>query len=231
VDLDDPSTFQRHIAASRPTIPKDEWIVGMASGREVLDLGCIDHSVDTALGLGDAWLHHRLQAAAARLVGLDLLVEDAEALSTQHGYDIRPGDAEDFHWPDRFDVIVAGDLIEHLSNPGRFLECVAEHLAPGGRAVVTTPNPFNIEQVIQALVRNQVFVNPEHALWLDPRTMHQLVARSPLRIDQFHWIDTRFHFHLRGGRIARRVLNPLMRGAMRYRPLVRRDFGVVLVSR
>ncbi len=231
MDLDEPSTFQRLVGAPSTLVPKEDWIVEMATGRRVLDVGCIDHSVETALGLGDEWLHHRLRTVATQLVGLDLLADAAATLTSEHGYDIRFGDAEAFDLEERFELVVAGDLIEHLSNPGRFLDCVAAHLDAGGRAVITTPNPFNIEQVVQGLVRDTVFVNPEHALWLDPRTMHQLVSRSPLRIVDFRWIDTRFHFVLKGGRVLRRILNPLTEVAMRRRPILGRDYGVVLELR
>lgn len=230
-DLDDLEDFKRHVASRTPEVSKDDWIVSLAPRCKVLDIGCIDHSVETALGLGSGWLHSRLREVADRLVGLDLLEDDAAALTRDHGYDIRFGDAESFDLGETFDLIVAGDLIEHLSNPGMFLERVAAHMSDDGRAVITTPNPFNIEQVVHVLFRNDLFVNPEHALWLDPRTIHQLVSRSPLRISEFRWIQTRFSFHLRGGRVARRVANPLSRASMRFRPLLRRDFGVVLTHR
>lgn len=231
MDLEDPLAYQRHVATSKALLAKEEWIVGMARGARVLDVGCIDHSVQTALDLGEGWLHRRLRGVAETVVGLDLLADAANELTAEHGFDIRVGDAESFDLGERFDLIVAGDLIEHLSNPGRFLECSAAHLEPEGRVVITTPNPFNIEQFAQALLRGHLFVNPEHALWLDPRTMHQLVSRSPLRLAEFAWIETRFHFHLRGGRLLRRVVNPLTRCAMDRRPILRRDFGVVLVAR
>lgn len=231
MELDDPGTFARLVGARGPVPPKEDWIVERARGRRVLDLGCIDHDVETALGLGERWLHRRLRDAAASLVGLDLLEDAAAALSADHGYDIRHGDVETFDLGERFDLVVAGDLIEHLSNPGLFLERVAAHLDDGGQAVITTPNPFNVEQVLQAVFRDQLFVNPEHALWLDPRTMHQLVSRSPLRVVDFQWIDTRFHFRLKGGRVLRRLVNPLADVVMRRHPLVGRDYGVVLERR
>src|SRR5207253_10239263 len=47
-------------------------------------------------------------------------------------------------WPDRsFDVVICGDLIEHLRDPERFLVRVRPLLRPGGRLVLTTPNVAN----------------------------------------------------------------------------------------
>jgi SAM-dependent methyltransferase len=227
VDLRDRQRFVDYISTSREIVPKDQLLVSLARGRKVLDLGCIDHSADTALGLGTSWLHSQLRDAADELVGIDLLAGDAATLN-ERGYDIRVGDVEHLDLGETFDLAIAGDLIEHLSNPGLFLDSVARHLEPTSAFVITTPNPFNAEQFAQALFRNQIMANAEHTMWLDPRVMHELVSRSPFEIADFKWIDTRFHFVLKRGRFVRRVVNPLTRAAIRYRPILGRDFAVVL---
>ena len=57
------------------------------------------------------------------------------------GYnDIIYGDAENFSLGKKFDVVFAGELIEHLSNPGLFLRCAKRHLRENGKLVLTTPN-------------------------------------------------------------------------------------------
>jgi hypothetical protein len=228
VDLRDRDTFVDYITHLDELTPKDDLLTGLARDRKVLDLGCIDHSAETALALGDAWLHSRLREVAGELVGVDLLVDDAAVLN-KRGYDIRIADVEHLDLGERFDLVVAGDLIEHLSNPGLFLSSVAAHLDRESAVVLTTPNPFNVEQFAQALFRNQIMANTEHTMWLDPRVMHERGARSPFDIVDFRWIDTRFHFVIKRGRFVRRIVNPLSRLAMRYRPILRRDFAVVLM--
>lgn len=226
----DRETYVAHVRSRRPIVPKDAYILELCAHRSVLDIGCIDHSYEVALELGEDWLHARIATVADSVVGLDLLEADAAELNGR-GYDIVIADAEDFDLGREFDVIVAGDLIEHLSNPGRFLEAAARHMGPDSRLVVTTPNPFNVEQFFQAAFRNQVMVNPEHAAWLDPEVMYELVSRSSLRIVGFEWVDTRFRFVLRGGRVLRRIVNPLASEIMRRRPLLRRDYAVTLALR
>src|SRR5207253_615746 len=69
-------------------------------------------------------------AAEARAVCEEVLVGDVETMSLP--------------WPDRsFDVVICGDLIEHLRDPERFLVRVRPLLRPGGRLVLTTPNVAN----------------------------------------------------------------------------------------
>jgi len=230
VDLRHRDTYVRYLRQSDAIVPKDDFIVELARGRRVLDLGCIDHSAETALALGDEWLHARIRSVAEEVVGIDMLQDDADILNAG-GYDIRVADVETLDLGEQFDLVVAGDLIEHLSNVGRFLEAVSHHMHDRAAFVVTTPNPFNAEQFCQAVFRNQVMVNPQHTAWIDPHVMHELVSRSPFEIVDFRWIDTRFHFRLKGGRVVRRIVNPLADRVMRRRPLLRRDYAVVLMLR
>jgi len=222
--------FESLIGQRTPDVDKDDLILQLCDGRSVLDLGCIDHSAETALALGDRWLHRRISAVADSVVGLDMLGDDAAELN-QLGYDIMVADAASFDLGRTFDVVVAGDLIEHLSNIGHFLECIDRHVTFDSVIVVTTPNPFNVEQITQAIFNHRTMVNTEHVVQIDPRAMFETVRRSPLEIIDFRWVDTRFHFELTGGRVARRVVNPLTRALMRRRPLIRRDYAVVLRRR
>lgn len=219
----------RRLVLTRDEVPKDAFITELCEGRTVLDLGCIDHDVQTALALGDDWLHERVRRVAAETVGVDVL-DDAASTLRELGYDIRVADVENFQLDRTFDVIVAGDLIEHLSNIGQFLEAVSRHMHDTSLLVVTTPNPYNLEQAVNGVFRNKTFVNEQHTVGIDPKAMYQLVERSPLAIVDFCWIDTRFHFRLEKV-AARWVVNPLTDWVMKRRPLVRRDYAVVLSLR
>lgn len=43
-------------------------------------------------------------------------------------------------WVDRFDAVLATEVIEHLAHPDEFLVCLATMVKPGGRIFLTTPN-------------------------------------------------------------------------------------------
>jgi SAM-dependent methyltransferase len=226
-DLDDLDRYLAAVRDRRPPVDKSELLLDLARGRRVLDVGCIDHSAETALSLGDTWLHGRLRDTASTLVGLDVLERDAAVLN-ERGFDIRIGDAEAFDLGETFDLVVAADLIEHLPNSGMFLDSLRRHLAPGGRIVVTTPNPFNLDQWAGVGRRNAVAVNEQHVLWLDPVTMFQLTRRLGFSIERFEWISTRFAFPPFGRpRLARAWVRAADWAAGR-RTYWRRDFAVVL---
>lgn len=208
---------------------KNQLICELCAGKDVLDIGCIDHSIDVALGLGDNWLHKRIQKVAKSLTGIDLLEEDAALLNTE-GFNIIVTDAERFSFDKKFDVINAGDLIEHLTNIGCFLENVCMHLKQDGIVIITTPNPFNIEQFFKILVCNTVAVNEQHTVWIDPRVMWEIARRHNFHIVQFHWIETRFKIfnYLDNKSLFRRAINPVINIFMKIRPLFKRDYCVVL---
>lgn len=220
--------WRRLISEPSPVASKDDFILNLVRGKKVLDIGCIDH--DAAAALDGSWLHARIAAVAGSLVGLDYLESDA-AIVRELGYDVRTGDACDFDLNETFGVVVAGDIIEHLSNPQGFLECVRRHLDADGMLVITTPNPFNIEQILWAVFRGQTNVNEEHVAWLDPMVTWQLLDRSGYRVNGFSWLITRFRFALPEDRWWSRKINRAAKLAMRRWPLIRRDFGVVAIPR
>lgn len=213
--------------ADTTVVEKNAYIVERCKGRRVLDLGCIDHSHTTALALGDQWLHRQIKAVASHLTGLDILPIDAAELN-RLGYDIRTGDAERFDLGETYDVIVAGDLIEHLSNIGLFLRCVKRHMHTESIFIFSTPNPFNIEQALAAVLSNTIHVHPQHAAWLNPHVCWELTQREGLAVQEFQWVSTRFEFYLNepGWRL---FVNRWARWIMKRKPLCRRDFAVTLV--
>ena len=226
-DLNDLDRYLADVRARRPLVDKSEHVLALAAGKRVLDVGCIDHSAETALGLGDAWLHGRLRATASALVGLDVLERDAAILNAR-GFDIRIGDAETFDLGETFDLVVAADIVEHLPNSGLFLGALRRHLAPGGRIVLTTPNPFALDQFAGVGRRNAVSVNDQHVLWLDPVTMWQLARTLGFTVESFAWIGTRFAFPpFRRPALAKAYLRvaDALSGRRTY---WRRDFAVVL---
>jgi 2-polyprenyl-3-methyl-5-hydroxy-6-metoxy-1,4-benzoquinol methylase len=103
-------------------------------GARVLDVGC-----------SSGYLARPLVARGCSVVGIEL-DERAAAAARTVCEEVLVGDAESMELPfapGSFDVVLCGDLVEHLRDPQRFLERVRPLLRDGGRLVLTTPNVAN----------------------------------------------------------------------------------------
>lgn len=171
-----------------PKTSKLDLIVGKSRDKSVLDLGCVDH--DHVYAVEDPeWMHGVIRSVAAKVVGVDILAEEVQILRAM-GYDsIIPGDALTIRLEESFDVIIIGDLIEHVTNPEALLSTATYHLRPGGEVIITTPNPFFINQTLSILMAGQICVNPEHTVWFDKRTMYNLLERCGLTVTEFYWLE------------------------------------------
>ena len=150
-------------------------------GKDVLDVGCVDHSAGTETN--DRWMHKHLAQTAGSILGLDILEEDCAELR-RRGYNMVAGDACTVSIGKDFDCIVAGEIIEHVENPGLMIRNLARHLRPGGKLIITTPNNFFGLHMIESLLCNpRDRWNAQHVAWYDPFTLTNMVERSGLRVE------------------------------------------------
>lgn len=178
---------------------KIAFAVRHCSKKDVLDLGCVQHNPENHKS--KFWLHKALREVSGTILGMDIYEPGVEYLRGQ-GFNVVLGDAQSFDLGRKFDVIVAGDLIEHLDNLGGFLASCRKHLRPGGELLISTPNPWYWRHIVKAALRGRVGVNREHTLWLCPTTLSQLARRYDFAVD-----DVEF-----GSRYKQDLLMPLPRG-------------------
>lgn len=125
------------------------------------------------------WPHRMIRDRTENLYGLDLDFNE-DMIFKKENY--MKGNAENFSFNKKFDIIFAGDLIEHLSNPGNFLETVKEHLEKNGKLVITTPNTFNLYNIIEKIFKNEPTVNKDHICYFNYKTIKVLLERYDLKI-------------------------------------------------
>lgn len=157
-----------------------EFMRPLVEGKRVLEIGPAELVGTVNRHKLERWIHGLLSEVTSKLIGIECNPEQVAAL-TELGYDIREGDAENFEVKEEIDVVVAGELIEHLSNPGKFLDCAYRQLEPGGRLVLTTPNRFAIEKITKILRTGVIppYVKPiaKHVLFFDSDAMSSLLER------------------------------------------------------
>lgn len=143
------------------------------------------------------FLHKKIREVAKECVGVD---NDAAAIETlkKMGYDILLGNVETLSLGRKFDVVVAGEFIEHLSNPGLFLETAKEHLLPAGKLILTTPNAWALGNLVRAIFGRKLDINKGHVAWYDYVMLEQLLKRHGFEIREFYWHQRVFRgpYHL-----------------------------------
>ena len=158
-------------------------IINFTKGPRVLDVGCVGNNelkVDSPY-----WLHAHLRRNFEYVVGVDLNQEAIQTLQ-QMGWNVLVGDAQKLDLDEKFDTIVAGELIEHLSNPGQFLESAKRLLNKDGRIILTTPYVFGLANVIYALAKfPKTCSNSEHTVWFCVSTLSELARRHGFSVA--HW--------------------------------------------
>src|SRR5688572_18636012 len=117
-------------------------------GPLVLDVGCADHVVRPD---HPGWLHAGLASAFPDIWGIDVNADAIERMRVLGYRNLHVADAQRFALGQRFDTIIASEVIEHLENPGEFLRSCLEHLTPDGRVVLTTPSPFHTFTMLYAV--------------------------------------------------------------------------------
>lgn len=158
--------------------------------KEVLDIGCVDHSLEYANKKG-FWIHDFLKDNSKSVKGIDIVKKEVEKLRKK-GYDVECQNAETFTFEKKFDVIFAGELIEHLSNVGLFLERCKLHLKKEGYLILTTPNAFSTKEILFTLRKNtnDPDVNPEHTNYYTPSTIKEILKRYNFEIKEIKYVDS-----------------------------------------
>jgi SAM-dependent methyltransferase len=113
--------------------------------RRVLDVGC-----------GKGYLGRLLRNRGHHVCGIELIPDVAQQAAA-HLHQVVCGDVETckLPWPAAsFDVIVCGDVLEHLQDPWQTARRLASLLTPGGLFIASIPNVQNY-RVIWNLIRGR----------------------------------------------------------------------------
>jgi uncharacterized protein (TIGR03382 family) len=157
-----------------------DWVDPLPHDPElrVLELGC-GSGATGALALAavkaGVWVGIERQGAAAeaaRAVLSDVIVGDVDAL------DIRHPEAS-------FDLLVMGEVLEHLPDPEATLARLVRFLKPGGRALASTPNIAHW-RIVARLVAGRFDYEAEgvmdrtHLKWFTPASLKRAFEAAGL---------------------------------------------------
>jgi len=165
----------------RPYGGHERLLALAGSPRRVLDVGC-----------SSGYLARRLVERGAAVVGID---SDERAADQARGVceQVLVGDVETMALPfadGSFDLVVCGDVLEHLRDPQRFLERIRPLIEPGGRLVLTTPNVANWAMRLGLLAGRWTYtergiLDRTHTHLFTKKTLEQTLARAGYSVADF----------------------------------------------
>lgn len=167
-------------AYPRLAFDRCKLISKLVAGRDVLDMGCVEHNLENRNR--GTWLHEHIRRSAASVLGLDYEADEVRKMAAE-GYNVVAADATNFDLKKKFEVIVAGELIEHINNAGLFMTCVGRHLGPGGQLILTTPNANCLIYFLENLLIGREIDNPDHVCIYTPVTLAKLFERHGFKLE------------------------------------------------
>ncbi len=175
-----------HKVPKAEVVDRVEYILEAVKGKTVLDIGCAGTN-------GECDLFKKIMVAAHKAYGVDSQENElTKAMPNVFQFDVSKTGT--YLEPlaaqiplTSIDLVVAGELMEHLSNPGLFLDAIARSLSQA-RLLITVPNAFSAS-AIKHIQKGTECVNIDHSCWFSWRTLKTLVERYGYSVDDFKWYN------------------------------------------
>ncbi len=161
-----------HEVPKSTVVDRMAFVLERCKGKRVLELGASGR------------LHDELVGAAGGLFSIDRYDSDGVYgcdLDSVSRYDVPYG------LDNPPDVIVCGEILEHLGNPGWLLARLRQQW-PDVPVVVTVPNAFSSAGA-HHMEHGTENVNRDHVAWYSYRTLRTLLERAGYEIAEFYWYN------------------------------------------
>ena len=168
------------------TVSRVAYLVKLAAAHHrVAHIGAAD-SPYTSDHLRDGTLLHGLllRLEGVEVVGFDTDVEGVQLLSKALGgrfetIDIT-GEIPSEH-VSSYDLVLAGEVLEHVNDANRFLLGCRRLLSDDGVLCVTVPNACSPKVGLRSLIGSEV-VHPDHHTYYSPRTLGRTLDEAGLDV-------------------------------------------------
>jgi len=147
-------------------VEREEFIKKLVKNKIVLDIGsCAENKGQR--------LFNEYKKITKNIIGIDLFTTNPEIIKA---------DCQNFNLNKKFDIIIVGEVIEHLSNFEGFFNSLRKHLNENGKVIITTPNPISFIRLIGKLIRNEPSNNPWHTVLLDSIVFKNLANNNNFKV-------------------------------------------------
>lgn len=156
----------------------------IGSKKRVLDVGCYDGTIAK-----------QIEASGNEVVGIDIAKKAVE-MANKKGINAFVCNVEEDNLPSKigkFDVVVAGELIEHIFDPDSFLKKLSSVLKSDGSLILTTPNLSGLGSRLSLLrgelpwmIENDILPGKSgHIRYFTPTELKKLLDRQGFKNVEF----------------------------------------------
>ena len=164
------------------------FILETCKNKRVLHLGCTDSPFTVDRLRDGSLLHLQICEVSERNVGIDI---DAEAINLLNENGISDAFVCDAINAGQLmqklaftpDIVVVGEILEHLPNPGYCLSNLATFLDPDVSLLVSVPNALFVRSIAH-LALGYEKTHPDHVAFYSPVTLHRLLSSSGFVVDR-----------------------------------------------
>ncbi|MBN1200109.1 MAG: hypothetical protein JXA23_12200 [Bacteroidales bacterium] len=161
--------------------------------KRVIHLGFADHIglIESKLAKNQ-WLHKRLMDVTDQCIGIDLneeavnFVKEKIGIDKVYTYNLTESPPFSEITNHAWDLMILGEIIEHIDNPVLFLKILKEKYGSCVRSlVITAPNAFRFKNS-KAFLTKEEYINSDHRYWFTPYTLAKIGIRAgwtPLRYE------------------------------------------------
>ena len=214
---------------------RSEWVLEQASGKKVLDVGCVDAGQTMERYKKGDMLHARLEKTCSGLIGVDV-DQDGIAAMRQLGFtnllavDVSESSLQVIEAVKNMmggcDIILCGEILEHILNMGNFLTGIRE-IAKAFTAVliVTVPNAFSI-RALPGIVRGVEYGHPDHKHVFSPLSLKTTLDQTGFSVQK-----TLFYSNWRvpNTRLKKSLLAACNTSIFRWRPPLAE--GLIMIAK
>ncbi|MDH5571488.1 MAG: class I SAM-dependent methyltransferase [Gammaproteobacteria bacterium] len=169
-------------------IPRIKMFKKWCADKNILHLGCSSGTYIHDRIKRGTFLHSILSESSKSISGLDIDSNSLEVMKT-HGFsDLYEGNAEKLSEANinkEFDIVIAGDLLEHITCPGAMLEGVKDLLNEDGKLIISTNNAFGLHYQIRRWL-GRYTEHFEHVCFYSPETLIHLFERHNYIIEELY---------------------------------------------
>lgn len=216
----------------RKPVDRLAYIEMICRDKAVLDIGCLD---ETALAKRETehWLHGRIARVAKSVLGIDASsrIPDAGIQTGPQSIIVRGDGVEpsaSIPADSNFDLVVAGEFIEHLEQPIEFLRNM-RRLFPGSELILSTPNGACFANCLMGAAGREV-QHPDHLANFTYKILNTLCLRAQLsawEIIPYRFYATEMILDSRGmKRLTATTVQQVIRGVEWMFPLL--SFGYIV---